>query len=75
MRKHIKVYITYKGRKLNYKAIAVRPKKDKSKPKPRKIYRPPLEHPWKKTSYDRLMLKKAHLKDKKVSQELALVNT
>lgn len=41
------MYITYKGKKLRYKAIPVRPKIDKPKAEPKGVYRPPMEHPFK----------------------------
>ncbi len=66
-------YITYKGRRLKYKQITARPKKEKSAPKLKKINRPSMEHPWKKASYDRWSLKKAHLQTEKASKELVLV--
>ena len=68
------VYITYKGSRLKYKQIVTRPLKEKPKPKPklRKIYRPSPEHPWRNASDDRLMLGKAHLQNKKASEELVL---
>ena len=66
------MYITYKGSRLKYKQIATRPLKEKPKPKPRKINRPSMEHPWKKASYDKRLLEKAHLQSKKASEELVL---
>ena len=69
-----KVHIVYKGRRLRYKVITTRPPKEKPKPKPRKIYRPPLEHPWKRPLYERRLAKeKALLQSKKDTEELALV--
>ena len=69
-----KMYIVYKGRRLRYKAIATRPPKEKPEPKPRKIYRPPMEHPWKRPLYERRLAKeKALLQSKKDREELALV--
>ena len=68
------MYITYNGRRLKYKQIPARPQKEKPEPKVRRIIRPPMEHPWKKASYDMVMLKKAHLQSKKANEELALVN-
>ena len=68
------MYITYKGNRLRYKQIDTRPLKEKPKPKPRKIYRPSMEHPWKKASYESMLLKKAHLQIKKANEELALAN-
>ena len=69
-----KMYIVYKGRRLRYKAIATRPPKEKPKPKPKKIYRPPMEHPWKRPLYERRsMQKKALLQSRKDREELALV--
>ncbi|MCD6539407.1 MAG: hypothetical protein J7K37_01730, partial [Candidatus Omnitrophica bacterium] len=57
-----------------YKAIATRPPKEKPKPKPKKIYRPPMEHPWKRPLYERRsMQKKALLQSRKDREELALV--
>lgn len=69
------LHIIYNGKRLKYKQIAARPKKEKPKPKLRRINRPPMEHPLKKASYDRWLLRKSHLKSKKVSEELVLVNT
>jgi len=66
------MYITYKGSRLKYKQITTRPHKEKPEPKLRKIYRPSPEHPWRNASDDRLMLEKAHLQDKKLSEELVL---
>ena len=66
------LYITYNGRRLKYKQIATRPLKEKPKPKPVRINRPSMEHPWKKASYDRWLEKKAHLQTKKASKELVL---
>ena len=61
-----KMYIVYEGRRLRYKAITTRPPKEEPKPKPRKIYRPPMEHPWKRPSYERRLTKeKALLQSKK----------
>lgn len=66
------LYITYNGKRLKYKQIALRPIKEKPEPKPRKIIRPSSEHPWKKASYDRWLEKKAHLQTEKASKELVL---
>jgi len=66
------MYITYKGNKLKYKQIILRPLKEKPKLKLKRINRPSLEHPWKRTSYDRMVLEKAHLQSKKASKELVL---
>ena len=64
-----KVYIVYKGRRLKYKAIAARPPKEKPEPKPRKIYQPPMEHPWKRPLYGRrLVQKKLFYKAKKTEK-------
>lgn len=65
-------YITYNARRLKYKQISLRPLKEKPGPKPRRINRPSLEHPWKKASYDRWLAKKALLQTKKASEELVL---
>lgn len=47
-----RMLITYKGRLLRYKQITQRPLKEESKKpdifKPRKIYIPPKDHPWRK---------------------------
>ena len=50
-----KIYITYNNLKLKYKKIETRPLKAKELPKPRKIYIPPKDHPWRrfKISYNR----------------------
>ena len=51
------IFISYKGRQLSYKEIALRPKK-KEEPKPyvpiepKRLYIPPLEHPWKQPLYE-----------------------
>ncbi|MDD3296422.1 MAG: hypothetical protein PHU64_03580, partial [Candidatus Omnitrophica bacterium] len=66
------LHITYNARRLKYKQIALRPVKEKPEPKPRKITRPSLEHPWKKASYDRWLEKKAHSQTEKASKELVL---
>lgn len=65
---------SYKGSRLKYKQIATRPLKEKPKPKPklRKIYRPSPEHPWRNALDGKLMLEKAHLQNKKASEELVL---
>ena len=42
------MYITYKDKKLRYKTIPVRPKIEKPKPEPKGVYRPPMDHPWKR---------------------------
>jgi len=69
-----KVYIVYKGRRLKYKTITTRPPKEKPELKPRRIYRPPMEHPWKRPLYKRRLAKeKALLQSKKDREELALV--
>jgi len=65
-------YITYKGRRLKYKQIAVRPERKKPSPRPKRIYRPPMEHPWKKASYDTWLSNKAHLQTEKTSEKLVL---
>lgn len=65
-------YITHNGRKLKYKQIPARARQEKPKLKLRKISKPSMEHPWKKASYDRWLLKKAHLQTEKASKELVL---
>jgi len=70
-----KIYITYKERRLKYKEITTRLKKEKPKPKARKIIRPSLEHPWKSASYQKMLAKKARLEDKKIKEELVLLKT
>ena len=70
-----KLYITYKGRRLKYKAITTRLKKEKPKPKARKVTRPSPDHPWRKDSYKKILEKKARLKDKKAKEELVLIKT
>lgn len=67
------MYITYNGTRLKYKQITARPEKEKPAPKLRRINRPPMEHPWKKASYDKWLLKKAHLQTRKAPKELVLV--
>lgn len=68
-------YITYNGRRLKYKQIYVRPAKERPESKPRKIYRPSMDHPWKKALYERrLAQEKAHLQNKKDNENVALVN-
>jgi len=65
--------ITYNGRRLKYKQIAVRPKKEEPEPKPRKINRPSQEHPWKRPSYEkRVVLEKALFQNKSYTEELVL---
>jgi len=64
--------ITCNGRQLRYKRLTVRLRQEKPKPKPRAINRPSMEHPFKKVSYDRMLLKKALLQTKKASEELVL---
>ena len=66
-------YIVYSGRRLKYKQIATRLAKEKPKPKPRRINRPPIEHPWKKTYGSNWLSNKAHLQTQKVSEDLILV--
>lgn len=50
-----RMYITYKGKRLNYKEIQELPVKKviKNPIKLRLIYRPPIEHPFKKQMYER----------------------
>lgn len=43
-----KMYINYNGFKLSYRPIDIKPQKPKEPPKPRKIYIPPKDHPWRK---------------------------
>ena len=59
-------------RRLKYRQITAKPREEKSKLEFRNKYRPSMEHLWKKASYDRLMLQKAHLQTEKVSEELVL---
>lgn len=66
------LYISYNGKRLKYKQIALRPIKEKPEHQPRKITRPSLDHPWKKASYDRWLEKKAHLQTEKAFKELVL---
>lgn len=69
------MYISYNGFNLSYKQIDIKPPKPKEPPKPRKIYRPPMEHPWKRPLYEkRLALERAHLQSKEGTEELVLVN-
>ena len=65
-------HITYNGRRLKYKQITASPQKEKPKPKLRRVHRPPMEHPWKKASYDKWLLRKAHSQNQKASKELVL---
>lgn len=52
-----KIFISYKGRQLSYREIALRPKK-KEEPRPyipvepKRPYIPPLDHPWKRPLYE-----------------------
>jgi len=62
------LHIFYRGRKLKYKPIIIRQRQDKPKLKLKKIVRPSLEHPWKKASYDRMVLEKG----KNPNKELVL---
>ncbi|NQU74384.1 MAG: hypothetical protein HQ547_06745, partial [Candidatus Omnitrophica bacterium] len=64
------LHIFYRGRKLKYKPIIIRQRQDKPKLKLKKIVRPSLEHPWKKASYDRMVLEKG----KNPNKELVLTN-
>ena len=64
------IQLYYKDRKLSYKLILTKYKQDKTKPKPRIIIRPKMEHPWKKASYDRMVLEKG----KNPNKELVLTN-
>ena len=66
------IYIACNGLRFKYKKITVRPLKEKPKPKPRKINKPSMEHPFKKASYDSWISKKGHLQSKKPSKELVL---
>ena len=45
------IYITYKGKKLRYKAIPVRPKIEKPKAERKGVYRPPMDHPFKEPMF------------------------
>ena len=49
--------ITYKGRGLKYKEIDKRPVREEPKKpykfKEKKVYRPPMDHPWKRPMYER----------------------
>lgn len=49
--------ISYKGRKLNYVEIAQRPRREEvmSPSRPRTRWLPPMDHPWKKRSYERMV--------------------
>lgn len=67
------MYIIYNGKKLKYKQITARPKKEKLAPNPKRINRPSLEHPWKKTYGNKWLSNKAHLQTKKASEELVLI--
>ena len=64
------IQLYYKDRKLSYKLIFTKYKQDKTKPKPRIIIRPKMEHPWKKASYDRMVWEKG----KNPNKELVLTN-
>lgn len=48
-----KIYLSYNGFKLKYRKIEVRPEKTEEPSKPRKIYIPPQDHPWRKFSFAR----------------------
>lgn len=43
-----KMYINYNGFSLNYKQIDIKPPKPKEPFKPRKLYIPPKDHPWRR---------------------------
>ena len=62
------IQLYYKDRKLSYKLILTKYKQDRTKPKPKIIIRPKMEHPWKKASYDRMVLEKG----KNPNKELVL---
>jgi hypothetical protein len=49
--------ISFKGKRLNYKEITQRPKREgvASPSKPRVYWSPPMDHPWKRPSYDRMV--------------------
>ena len=50
------IHIVYRGEELRYKEIAKKPVRQKRRVNvavPRKIYRPPADHPWRKWSYGR----------------------
>lgn len=70
-----KLCVTYKGRRLKYKAITTRLKKAKQKPKSKKIIRPSPDHPWRNDSYKKMLEKKARLENKKAKEELVLLKT
>ncbi|RKY34792.1 MAG: hypothetical protein DRP78_06155, partial [Candidatus Omnitrophota bacterium] len=62
------MYIVCNGRQLKYKQITIRPKKNQAKPKlksQKKIYRPGIEHPWKKALSVKMTLKKCYLRNEK----------
>lgn len=69
------MYIVYKGSKLKYKQITVLPKKEKPERRLRKTTQPAMDHPWKKASYNKWLLKKDHKQNKKVAEKLVLINT
>jgi hypothetical protein len=67
------IYITHNGKRLSYRQITVRPKKEEPKPKQRKMCRPSQEHPWKRPSYEnRAVLEKALFQNKNYTEGLAL---
>ena len=65
-----RMYITYKGKRLSYREIQELPvKKEIKKPiKLRLIYRPSMEHPFKRQMYERRL---AYETDKKLAREKA----
>ena len=64
------LHIFYRGKRLQYKPIIIRQRHDRPKLKLKKIVRPKMEHPWKKASYDRMILEKS----KNPNKELVLTN-
>ena len=66
------IYVIYNGKRLKYKQITARPKKEKPVSKSKIINRPSLEHPWEKTYGNKWLSNKAHLQTKKASEELVL---
>ena len=48
-----KIYIYHKDKQLKYKPIDTKPEKPKVEHKPRKLYIPPMDHPFKRATYER----------------------
>ena len=48
-----KIYIYHKDKRLKYKPIDTKPEKPKVEHRPRKLYIPPMDHPFKRAMYER----------------------